>query len=793
MKSHARSGSLLAPLSFESFGELLCFLRKRIHLSQRDLAAQVGYHYSHISRIENNLYVPDVATIRARFIPALQLNHQPEWGNRLIVLAAAGAFSPAQDSETAATEIVYFQLPVNLASFLGREVEISLLQQLSLDAKIRLITVVGPPGVGKTSLVVHVAGLCAREFKHGVVFVNLAPLQRADELLPAVESALGVKSSPTISCEENLRKSLQNKELLLILDNFEQILPAGPLLLPLLGHLPGLKMLITSREALRIPGEHEVLLAPLPVPAEDDLMMEQTGEYPAVQLFLDRARAIDPSFGKDHQNLPAVIHICRRLDGLPLAIELAAARVHSLSLAAMLEQLDRRYEWLTRGRRDLPLRRQTLWGAVEWSYNLLSEEERVLFCNLSVFAGEWDLAAAEAVFSLPDGAETISCFDLLLRLVDKSLIVAHPNQKCYSFLETLRQFACEKLKQSDRLENVQQLHCEYYLRFVRNARPHLLSGGNQVFWFEQMAREHNNLRAALNWAINSPGHAGLAMQLGYAIHPFWFGRSYISEAHEWMSKILALDVTPSELRANLLRFASDYAAALGDYPQAQLLESEAMEISRALGDEAGVYYSMDGMAALAGMQGDYVQASNLLEQVLLYRRRTDDSLKLTATLNNLALATRRIGNLERARTLYEESAAVAEAVGNLMSLSHALNGLAEVYKMLQDYTAASALLRKTIGLRFQLGNMKGLISSLTNLAELVSQLGNVDFAIILKSASIKIQLDLGLSATPATKSEDDAFIFHLCQQLGDERFNELWEQGQKDSLEQIVQLVLKEA
>ena len=257
--------SLITPLSFQGFGELLRFLRKRAHLSQRDLAVQVGYHFSHISRIENELHIPDTETLKARFFPALHLDDEPEWGSRLIELAAA-AGQPIR-SLSGQDRSSFSQLPVNPTSLLGREHESVLLQKLLLDERIRLITLVGPPGVGKTSLALQVAGQMAGHFEQGVVFVNLVPIGRAGDVLPAMFAALGIQETVNVSVIKSLKNALQKRNLLIVMDNFEQVVEAGPDLVPLLGSAPGIKMLITSREALRLRGEHEFPLAPFAVPS----------------------------------------------------------------------------------------------------------------------------------------------------------------------------------------------------------------------------------------------------------------------------------------------------------------------------------------------------------------------------------------------------------------------------------------------------------------------------------------------------------------------------------------------
>ena len=780
----------LATDTFQTFGELLRYLRKRAHLSQRDLAAQVGYHFSHMSRIENNLHIPDAATLKAHFIPALHLQDQPEWAALLLQLA-----DPLQTpAEPAVRHAPAAGLPTSLTSMLGRERESAQLREILLRADVRLVTIVGPPGVGKTCLALHIAEDLTARFTHGAIFVNLIPITDSDLVLPALADALGIREPAKTSLPESLKATLQNKNLLIVMDNFEQVLEAAPQLIPVLGDAPGVKILATSRESLRVRGEQEFPLAPLRVPeANAPLTEEQLQDYPSVQLFLERARAVKPDFEVKEKTASRVAEICRRLDGLPLAIELAAARVRTLSLSAMLEHFDRRFEWLTRGGRDQSAWRQTLWNAVEWSYALLSVQERVLLNRLSVFAGGWTLSAAEAVCSDDTLCAPSDVLGLLMQLADKSLAVADIEGERYYLLETLREYAHKKLEENGGLERARQSHCDYYLEFALAARPHLTKGGEQAAWLDRMEREHNNLRAALAWAVETPERAASAMELGWAAHVFWLERSYITEARRWLGQILALDPAPSARRAELLRFASDYASMQGDIEGARGFEEEGLAISTTLGDEAGIYYSLDGLAMLAGRQGDYARAAELLEQVLVYRRQNNDAVRLTVTLNNLAIATRRLGNFERAGQLYAEAIEVTKGVGNLKSLGHALYGLAETQADLKEYAGAARLHRESISVRHQLGDMKGLAYSLDGLAISVNHLGNKVLATQLESASEKILRELGVVITPATRADNEKFIGHLRAKLGDAAFDEAWSNGQAMSTDQAVELAMEDA
>lgn len=782
-----------------SFGEWLTRRRKSLNLTRDALAKRVPCSVSALRRLEaDDLRAsPSLAEALAH---ALNL---PEGQRALFIAFARGerADLPVEHPLPAAGGAPPDTLPAALTPLVGRKREIAAIAETLRKPGVRLLTLTGPPGTGKTRLSLAVAQKLARSFRDGAHFIALAPVSDPKSVPAAIAQALGLKESRA-GLLPALTEFLRDKRLLLVLDNFEHLIPAASLVTELLGAAPQVKALVTSREILHLYGEHEFPVPPLELLDVSRLPSPQSlsfySRYSSIQFFKERARAAKPDFRLTGENVADVARICAWLDGLPLAIEIAAAQVKWRAPNQLYAQLRDRLEALTGGPRDLSPRQQSLRGAMDWSFDLLDETEKRLFSLLGIFSGgcaeQAILEAHGLVFDASEEEDRIEILKTKLRgLVEKSLLqheLTPDGSPRYAMLETMRDYARDQLEARGEMERAQAWHCEYYLNFALAARPHLVQGGEQAQWLNLVEREHNNLRAALAWASATPQRASIAMELGWALHPFWLGRSLVSEERGWLEKILALDPAPTKTRADLLKYASDIASSQGDYEKARDLEEEGLAISKILGDEAGVYYSMDGLARLAGMQGDYAQAAKLLEEALRYWRKVNDTVRLTTTLNNLAISNRRLGNHERAKQLYEEAAEVTKSVGNLSSFSHALYGLAELHADLKEYALAVQLLRESISVRYQLGDAKGLAFSLDALAMSLYGVGQPALAAQLEGACRKIFRELGVVTPLATRAEYENFLAELRAALGDATFEKEWERGQATSQEQAVSLAL---
>jgi predicted ATPase len=516
-------------------------------------------------------------------------------------------------------------LPVPLTPLIGRNDDHAALCNLVSRADVRLVTLLGPPGIGKTRLGVQVAAGLREAFAAGVWFVPLAPLREAPLVIPAIARVLDVREIGGQSLMDTLVMALQGKQLLLVLDNFEQVVAAAPDLAQVLEYAPDLTLLVTSRAALRVTGEHVWAVPPLCLPDLCQLPpLDVLLEYPAVQLFVQRAQAVHPTFALTESTAPAVAMLCVRLEGMPLALELAAARSRVLSPQALLARLDQRLGLLTSGAANAPKRHQSLRAAIAWSYELLTPEAQVLFRRLGVFVAGCTLAAVDAVCrdeAARSGGVEVPLLDRLAALVDQSLLQhtsSADGEPRFTMLETLREFALEQLDATGETAMVRQRQAAYYVHLVEHAAPHL-RGPDQVAWLEWLEAEHDNLRAVLAWSRTSGGDAEQGLRLAAALPEFWYWRGYVSEGRAWLEGVLedSPGAVPT-LRAVVLARASYFAVQQGDYARAKGLAAASLTLSRHLQYTTGVAIALSVLGEVASVQADYALA----------RMRTHESLQL---------------------------------------------------------------------------------------------------------------------------------------------------------------------
>jgi predicted ATPase/class 3 adenylate cyclase len=638
-------------------------------------------------------------------------------------------------------------LPRQLSSFVGRERELAEIQALIKTTP--LLTLVGPGGVGKTRLALEAARRVQDGFADGVWLVDLAPLTEAQLVPQAIADALGVPEHAGSAMRDTLIASLQLRHLLVVLDNCEHLVGAcAEMAEGLLQGCPHLTILATSREPLRVSGETTRRVPPLSMPRTvDHELVEETLGSEAGRLFVERAQAAAADFILTARTARAVADVCRRLDGIPLAIELAAARVRSLGVEQLATRLDDRFRLLVAGVRTGPPRQRTLRAAVEWSYELLDDDERRLFALLAVFAGGWTLEAAEAVCIL-EGLESNDVLHLLEQLVDKSLVLAehHDGGGRYRLLETIRQYAQERLVTSGDDLRVGACHTRFFLELAERAAPEL-AGPQPNAWLDLLESEHDNFRKALGRAL-AHSETEAALRLGRALGPFWLLRGHLSEGRRWLDDVLACSGSaPLAPRAEalvamgeLVRAQGDYAEARerylaglalfqdlsdrrgqarataglgtvardqGDYEAARKLLGEALTLFRLLADRRGIGTSLSRLGEVARERGEYAVARTLHEEALAVFRETHDQRGISLALGQLGLVTLALGDPAGARGLLEEGLASFRVAGDRFGVARTLAHLGLVAREQADYASAEALCEQANALFGELGDRKG--------------------------------------------------------------------------------------
>lgn len=652
--------------------------------------------------------------------------------------------SDSNDGKSSAPPTPRTNLPIQLTSFVGRGEEISEIKKLL--AQSRILTLTGTGGIGKTRLAQKVAAESIDKFADGVWFVELAAIGDAPLVERSVAATLNVQEDATRPLIESVREFLRSKQILLIFDNCEQIVGAcAALAADLLKNCPDLSVLATSREALDTSGEIVWSVSTLSLPS--DIRADATADftdYEAVQLFIERARLVNPRFSLDAQNTETVARLCRRLDGIPLAIELAAARVRVLSVEQIAARLDNSLQLLTSGGRTTVPRHQTLRAAIDWSYEILSAPEQATWRALSVFAGGFALDAAEFICSDSDDN---SILDSLTNLIDKSIVAASERaaETRYSMLETIRQYAAEKLRDAGEEIIIRQLHFDYFLKLAERAESEF-SKPAQREWFGRVETELDNFRVALRWRINGEKNAASGLRLCNAMYRFWQAHGYLSEARGWFAAALSLvgDDAEKPVRAEAFYRFGDLANLQGDFAEAQTAFEKSVRLWREAGGSlVRLIGVVEQLAFVAVRLGDYGKAANLYGECLDFWRESGEQIGVARVLNGFGVLARYEGDYDLAASRLEEGLSIFRFLNHKYGLTAMTHNLGEAKLYQGDLIRAETLLRESLDLAREITDKRWESYALTTLGNLAVERGDFLQAIINFKTALTICREIG--------------------------------------------------
>jgi predicted ATPase/class 3 adenylate cyclase len=701
---------------------------------------------------------------------------------------------PADFPPLKSLDVLPNNLPLQLTSFIGREREKSEIKKLLSTT--RLLTLTGSGGAGKTRLALQVAAEALEEFPAGVWLVELAALSDPSLVPKAVASALGVTEQPGRSLTETLADSLPGKWVLVILDNCEHLVAAcAQLANVLLRACPNLRMLATSRESLGVTGETTWRVPSLSVPDPQRLPpLYRFTEYDAVRLFIDRAVASAPQFAVTRSNAPAVAQVCHRLDGIPLALELAAARVKVLAVEQIAARLDDRFRLLTGGSRTALPRQQTLRAAMNWSHDLLSQKERAVLRRLSVFAGGCTLEAAEAVCAWKR-VKDHEILDLLMQLVDKSLVSAETlsGEVRYRMPETIRQYGQDRLMASGEAAEVRTRHRAWYLSLAERADARM-GGPEETMWLDRLEVEHDNLRAALGWSTSEEGDAETRLRLAAALVDFWTAHTHWGEGRRWLETALAESRdTMSTARVRALRGEGALVWRQGDDGRAMALFEESHVLARELGDQTGIADALIGLGLVTMRRGDSDAATALFEEGLELSRKLENKWFMAGALAQMGAVTRYKGDYAKAVALCEESLAIFRTLGGQRWIAYALRLTGHAVRLQGDLEQAAGLYRESLALFGETGDKWVATECIEGLALIASAQGKHERAARLFGAAEAARETFGITMPRPEAGDQEHFWAAIRERTEGTTFAAAWAEGRAMTLEQAIDYALSAA
>jgi predicted ATPase/DNA-binding XRE family transcriptional regulator len=823
------------------FGPWLKQQRKTRRFTQEDLAERLACSSALIYKIEAGERTPSIqlSTLIAEWLEIPEIDRAAflSFARGELKLAAAeveARFGPASPRRAVNTSK---NLPMPLTPLLGRAQEVREAVRLLTEGHARLLTLVGPPGIGKTRLGLRVARELKDRFRDGVLYVVLAAVADPSLVALIIVEALGLRDINRESPLDTLERTLSDKEALLVLDNFEQVLDAAPTIVQLLRACPDLLVLVTSREALHIAGEQQFRVPALATPDPAHISQlpalqstVQSDEYPAVTLFVQRARAVNPGFVLTEQNVGAVAAICARLQGLPLAIELAAARMNLLSPIEIQSRLDNSLGILESSARHLPEKQRTLRGAIDWSYQLLSEPEKVLFTRLGVFVGGCSLGAAEGVCNAT-GDLGIDVLAGLASLLNKSLLMREEGaqrESRFTMLELVHDYALERLVRSGQEEEIRQLHAEHYMALAEVTEENLAKGKDQARWLDTLEQEYDNIRSALGWLLDR-GHATAALRLAAAMDTYWIIRGRHIEGRKWLERALAAGGdAPDAMRAGALEAGGRLAQSENDHEESIVWLEESLALYRKLGDVAGISRTLRSLASTvllqgnaeraialgkealdlgfepdttvetvkllavlasaAWFQGDFGQAEEFFAKAVALSRKYEheNEFVLAACLNGLGLVNHYRGHYTRAEALYKESLSIARRIGAPQHIANTDINLAHLALSGGNPSSAEPLLVEGLRLFREMNDKEGISEGLEGMARLASINGQLERSISLFAAAAALREHHSVPLPHFVRTSYDDIVESLRCQMSHEDFTDAWQHGQLMSVEQAA-------
>lgn len=775
----------------ETFSQALRRYRLAAGLSQEALAARSGLSARGISDLERGeRRFPHLETVR-KLAQALELD---ESVRAELILAsrppvAASSSGPSSRHDDGHRRLLN-TFPQHATPLFGREREAAGVRALLRRPETRMVTLTGPGGAGKTRLAAQVATELHRDYEDGAVFVPLAPLSGGAQVIPTIAETLDVREVGEGSLHSALNMHLRERHMLLVLDNFEHVLDAAPFVSELLAHCPRLGVIVTSRAPLRLHPEHVVEVTPLAVPdAGQAVTIQDIASYGALELFVDRAQMATSRFAVTSENVSEICEICRQLDGLPLAIELAAVRMRVLSLRDLALMLQRRLPVLDGGLTDLPQRHQALRTTIEWSYQLLSEEDQQVFRRLAVFSGGWTLEAAAAVVGAPDAPLPI--LNSIETLVDNSLVrrVNYASETSrFDMLETIREYGLEQLEQHGDAEQARESHARYLLALVTKHGSEL--SGMNVDATRCIEVEYDNVRAAIQWSLDRR-NAAMALSLCSTLHEFWTLRGHFSEGRAWLDAALGLDGdAPLSVRAAALNTASGLACYQADLDHATQLAQESLELARRSDDRFGVANALHSLGLCAQLQEEYEHALHVYEECIALQRCINHK-RMTWTIGNLAQVVFQLGDVERAVELFDECIALDRASGNLIHHGLHLTDLGLILLVHGDDERARTRFNEALRIHREIGHVRMTPITIEGLAALAARNDEPEQAARLYGAAEALRETIALPLEDPDEWQHARHVDLARARLGDDAFVSAWAAGREMGTDEAVEYALK--